>query len=40
MGCPAKVVREVTPEQVEETKANGAHYVKCAREYAQSEKEI
>ena len=40
MGSPAKVVREVTPRQVEDTKANSAHYVKCAREYAQTEKEI
>lgn len=40
MGSPAKAVREVTPDQVEETITNSRHYVKCAREYAETEEEI
>ncbi|MGI9289704.1 MAG: gamma carbonic anhydrase family protein [Gammaproteobacteria bacterium] len=35
MGAPAKVVREVTPEDIESLKANADRYVQRARRYLQ-----
>ena len=34
MGVPAKVVRTVTPEDIEKTRTIGAHYLEMAQRYA------
>ena len=34
MGVPGKVVRQVTPEEVERTRAICAHYLELAQRYA------
>jgi carbonic anhydrase/acetyltransferase-like protein (isoleucine patch superfamily) len=34
MGMPGKVVREITPDELEQTRAIGAHYLEMAQRYA------
>ncbi len=40
LGCPAKVVRELTPEQIEGLRMSAAHYIENARRYRQGLKKI
>ena len=40
LGRPAKVVRELTPEQIEGLRMSAAHYVENARRYRQGLKKI
>jgi len=40
LGRPAKVVRELTPEQIEGLRMSAAHYIENARRYRQGLKKI
>ena len=40
MGSPAKVVREVRPEEIEKIRASAAHYVKNAQRHQQGLKHV
>ncbi|MCV2361057.1 MULTISPECIES: gamma carbonic anhydrase family protein [Roseateles] len=40
VGSPAKVVRELSPEQIEGLKASAAHYIQNGRRYAQGLKKV
>ena len=40
MGVPARVVRELTPEQIEGLRRSAAHYVENAQRYRQGLKKI
>jgi carbonic anhydrase/acetyltransferase-like protein (isoleucine patch superfamily) len=40
VGSPAKVVRELSPEQIEGLKASAAHYIQNGQRYAQGLKKI
>lgn len=40
LGIPGKVVKQLSPEQVEQIKENAAHYVDLAQKYLQQEFEV
>jgi carbonic anhydrase/acetyltransferase-like protein (isoleucine patch superfamily) len=40
MGSPAKVVRQVRPEEIEKIRASAAHYVKNAQRHRQGLKPL
>ena len=38
VGIPAKIIKEASPQQVENLKHNAGHYVQIAKEYKEMEK--